>query len=178
MRRVWAAFAACFLKRHNVFHGGSFCSHGQESYRLLTRVARRQLPPPHISRCFTAPRQKSRTAFVSPLILAVPSLRSLRLLPGVPRRRKATPSNARTQCGHCTPLPAAPLPLGKMRSFGLLLVYAPAENHGFSPGGPRYRPTRKIIDFSRGDSDFAALKTIALLSDFCAAYGRLSPPVS
>ena len=157
--------------------------------------------PPHISRCFTAPRQKSRTAFVSPLILAVPSLRSLRLLPGVPRRRKATPSNARTQCGHCTPLPAAPLPLGKMRSFGLLLVpselshpslifprrlrlaplfpskatlsnartqcghcaplpasalrgtkmrtfapllvYAPAENHGFSPGDPDIAPRKK-----------------------------------
>ena len=43
--------------------------------------------------------------------------------------------------------------------------------------GPRYRPTQKIIDFSRGDPDFASLKTIALLSDFCAAYGRLSPPV-
>ena len=43
--------------------------------------------------------------------------------------------------------------------------------------GPRYRPTQKIIDFSRGDPDFASLKTIALLSDFCAAYERLSPPV-
>ena len=42
--------------------------------------------------------------------------------------------------------------------------------------GPRYRPTQKIIDFSRGDPDFASLKTIALLSDFCAAYERLSPP--
>ena len=43
--------------------------------------------------------------------------------------------------------------------------------------GPQYRPTQNIIDFSRGDPDFASFKTIALLSDFCAAHGRLSPPV-
>ena len=155
MRRVWAAFAACLLKRHNVFHGGSFCSHGQESYRSLTRVARRQLPPPHISRCFTAPRQKSRTAFVSPLILAVPSLRSLRLLPGVPSQTQGVICNtpqvfagcsrmclrllfAAQKCGRSPRSSFMPQP--KITDFRPGTPISPhAKNHRFFPRGPRFR---------------------------------------
>ena len=46
-------------------------------------------------------------------------------------------------CGVFAYVPASALRGTKMRTFAPLLVYAPAENHGFSPGDPDIAPRKK-----------------------------------
>ena len=275
-----------------MFHGGSFCSHGQESYRSLTRVARRQLPPsahlsllhgtatkvPHRFRFTSHPRCSVAPLLTTPagctsspqgyalecphtvwalhtLACGSSSARENAVVRSAPRSFGTIPSlsdfpsavaacAAFSQQGYALECPHTVWALHTLacgsssarenavvrsapRSFGTIpslsdfpsavaacaafsqqgyalecphTVWAlralacvcssrhknadvrpaprlcPSRKSRIFARGPRYRPTQKIIDFSRGDPDFASLKTIALLSDFCAAYERLSPP--
>ena len=121
-------------------------SESGESHPWLTRVARRWLLSPHRPRRSTAPRQKSRISIVSPRILAIPSLRSLRLPAPPPHSRKASLATPRRNSVGCLRMCLRLcLRVAKIRTFAPLLV-----------------PLR-------------CAGTIALLSDFCSAGWRLPP---
>ena len=78
-------------------------------------------------------------------------------------------------CGVFAYIPAAVSTRRKNTDVRPAPRLCPSRKSQIFARGPRYRPTQKIIDFSRGDPDFASLKTIALLSDFCSAGWRLTP---